>query len=317
MKNNDEVKVSVCVVAYNQENYIRQCMQSIVDQETDFKFEVIVGEDCSTDGTREIIAEFQSKYPFLISPILHTENVGVVDNCVFTYKSARGKYICHMDGDDYMLPGKLQKQVDSLEKNQDCVICSHDMVVVDKNGVQLRSSFRRHRPGINTLMDLYEQLPFFANSSKMFVNMRDDLFWEELHPNALDVEVHIKQAGKGDVYHIDECLGAYRAISGVSSQAVGVNPLLVSGITRVFEAALKDSSLDKDFIKRSYAASMFRYAYQSAVRGDVLGLKKYIIFSTSICNYSAEQKIFRVLSRFPRAVVFLCKCRAFLRGYDV
>jgi cellulose synthase/poly-beta-1,6-N-acetylglucosamine synthase-like glycosyltransferase len=69
-------KVSVCVVTYNQEKYIGQCLQSVVDQETDFDFEVLVADDCSTDGTRLILHEFANKYPGIVKPILSEVNVG-------------------------------------------------------------------------------------------------------------------------------------------------------------------------------------------------------------------------------------------------
>jgi glycosyltransferase involved in cell wall biosynthesis len=312
-----EIKVSVCVVAYNQEKYITQCLQSLVDQVTDFNFEIVVGNDCSTDSTRRIIDSFQENYPALIFPLHHAKNVGAVNNSIGNYMRAKGKYICHMDGDDYALAGKIQKQVHFLENNPDCVICSHDMAIVDKEGALLRSSYKRHRPGVNTLMDLYKQLPFFAHSSKMFINDNDDSFWEKLNPNALDVEVHVEQAKKGNIYHIDECLGAYRSFVGVSSQAVGVNPLLVDGISRIFESALQNPNFDHDAVKRDYAASMFRYAYQSAVSGNIVGLRKYILRSIELCPFSKVQRAFSVMAKFPVLVVLLCRIRARMRGYEV
>ena len=72
----DDIKVSVCVVTYNQEKYIAECLDSLVSQETDFKFEIIVGEDCSTDGTRAIVQQYVDKYPDIVKPIFHDQNVG-------------------------------------------------------------------------------------------------------------------------------------------------------------------------------------------------------------------------------------------------
>lgn len=69
-------KVSVCVVTYNQEKYIHECLQSLVDQETDFEFEVIVGDDGSTDGTRAVVVDFARKYPKIVKPLLHEKNNG-------------------------------------------------------------------------------------------------------------------------------------------------------------------------------------------------------------------------------------------------
>jgi len=109
-------KVSVCVITYNQEKYIRQCLQSIVDQETDFDFEVIVGEDCSTDGTRAIVQEFSEKFPNIVKPIYQKKNIdGGGYNFLTVHRAARGEYVAHIDGDDFALPGKLQAQANILE----------------------------------------------------------------------------------------------------------------------------------------------------------------------------------------------------------
>lgn len=110
-------KVSVCVVTYNQEKYIRECLQSIVDQETDFDFEVIVGDDFSTDGTCEIVTEFSNRYPNLIKLILNEKNVGAAYNYKAVHDLAIGEYIAHCDGDDSWLPNKLQRQAEVLDKN--------------------------------------------------------------------------------------------------------------------------------------------------------------------------------------------------------
>lgn len=113
-----KIKVSVCVVTYNQEKYIYQCLQSIVDQEVDFEIEVIVGDDCSTDRTPEIIANFANKYPLIIKNNRQCFNVGPFKNQIDICSKAQGDYIAHCDGDDYWLPGKLKAQILFLEKNK-------------------------------------------------------------------------------------------------------------------------------------------------------------------------------------------------------
>lgn len=82
-------KLSVCVITYNQKEYIRQCLQSIVDQETDFDFEVIVGDDCSTDGTRAIVQEFARRYPKVVKPIFSEEYWGHPKLSVRSWNCAR------------------------------------------------------------------------------------------------------------------------------------------------------------------------------------------------------------------------------------
>ena len=112
---NNLPKVSICIVTYNQENYIRQCLKSIVNQERNFIVEVIVSDDCSKDKTPNIISEFAEKYNF-IKPIFHKTNIGAFNNFVETHNLAKGEYVCHLDGDDVFLPQKLQKQLDTMEK---------------------------------------------------------------------------------------------------------------------------------------------------------------------------------------------------------
>lgn len=304
-----DIKVSVCVVTYNHEKYIAECLQSLVDQQCDFKFEIIVGEDCSTDNTRNIVDEFAEQYPDLIIKNYHDVNLGAVKNVVSTYKLAKGKYICHIDGDDYALPSKLQRQFAVLEKNLDCVICSHDMNIINSHGEQQFKTFRKHKNQKNSLLDLYAQLPFFAHSSKMFVNDLDDVFWGLLHPEALDIEIHINQTKKGNIFHINESLGVYRVFSGISSEGLGLNPLVVQGSVRAFEDAYKSSSVDREFIDYCYAKLMFEYAYQSALLGDKKNLVLFINKSCDIKRYSKLQKLFKALTFYPPLVIFACKLR--------
>ncbi len=116
-------KVSVCIVTYNQEKYIGACLQSIVDQVTDFDFEVIVADDCSIDATKKVINEFSSKYPGVIKTVLHEKNVGPARNYRSAHDIAIGEYIAHCDGDDMWLPGKLSHQVSLLDKNPHASQC--------------------------------------------------------------------------------------------------------------------------------------------------------------------------------------------------
>lgn len=127
-------KVSVCVVTYNQDKYIRKCLQSILDQETDFDFEVIVGDDCSTDSTREIVQEFAQRYPGVVKPLFHAKNLGPTKNYLSVHNMARGKYIAHLDGDDYCLPGKLSRLAAHLDQNRDCRIVWHRMHIINEHG---------------------------------------------------------------------------------------------------------------------------------------------------------------------------------------
>ena len=128
MKSN-KMMVSIFCLAYNHEPYIRKCLEGFIIQKTNFKYEVLIHDDASTDRTAEIIREYEVKYPDIIKPIYQIENQyskGISINRVFQYPRASGKYIAYCEGDDYWTDEfKLQKQVDFLENNPDYSICVH------------------------------------------------------------------------------------------------------------------------------------------------------------------------------------------------
>ena len=129
------MKLSVFVVTYSQEQYIRQCLDSIVMQQVDFDYEVIIGEDCSTDNTPQICDEYAKKYPF-IKVYHHPKNLGLVKNWEFVLNHCTGDYVAMLEGDDYWTnPNKLQTQLDYLDEHKDCQICFHKPSVVFTDNV--------------------------------------------------------------------------------------------------------------------------------------------------------------------------------------
>lgn len=112
--------VSVKTITYNHAPYIKKCIDSILMQKTNFKFELVIGEDFSTDGTRDICKRYAEQYPEIIKLIISETNVGAKVNSKRTFEECQGKYIAFCEGDDYWTdPDKLQKQVDFLEDNSD------------------------------------------------------------------------------------------------------------------------------------------------------------------------------------------------------
>ena len=131
MRDNAQPLVSVRVITYNHEKYIAQCLEGILMQRVNFPFEVIVGEDCSTDRTREIVLAYGQKYPEIIRVIISENNVGGFRNVLRVQQACRGKYNILCEGDDYWIdPLKLQKQVDFMEAHLEVSMCFHDAFVV-------------------------------------------------------------------------------------------------------------------------------------------------------------------------------------------
>lgn len=131
--------VSISCITYNHAPYIRQCLEGFFMQQCDFEYEILIHDDASTDGTSEIIREYQEKYPEIIKPIIQTQNQwsqgirGMMAR--FNFPRAKGKYIALCEGDDYWTdPLKLQKQVEFLEKNEDYVLTGHNASIIDDQG---------------------------------------------------------------------------------------------------------------------------------------------------------------------------------------
>lgn len=135
--------VSVCVVTFQHVNFIRQCLDGILMQKTNFNFEILIGEDASTDGTREICIEYAKKFPNKIRLFLHHRENNIIIgggatgrfNLIYNLFSAQGKYIAICEGDDYWVDSKkLQKQVCFLEKNKKYSFCFHWVNKVNESG---------------------------------------------------------------------------------------------------------------------------------------------------------------------------------------
>jgi glycosyltransferase involved in cell wall biosynthesis len=120
------MKLSVAMITYNHERYIGQAIESILAQSVNFDYEIVIGEDCSTDSTREIVMDFARDYPNRIVPLLRDRNLGGPRNLEATLASCRGHFVALLEGDDYWTSeDKLQKQVDFLEAHPDCALCCH------------------------------------------------------------------------------------------------------------------------------------------------------------------------------------------------
>lgn len=131
----ESIQVSVICVTYNHEKYIRQALDSILMQETTFPFEIRIGEDCSTDHTRDILEEYETKYPGRFCMYYRQQNLGATKNEYELFMDARGKYIAALELDDIWTDShKLQKQYDFLETNPEYIGVAHDFDIIDKDG---------------------------------------------------------------------------------------------------------------------------------------------------------------------------------------
>lgn len=306
--------VSVCVITYNQEKYVRECLQSIIDQETDFAFDVVVGDDCSTDGTSSIVREFAKKYPKLIRPILHAEKVGGTNNLFSAHLAARGDYIAHLDGDDRMLVGKLQAQVDFFREHPECAIVAHDMQIIDQNSRVSQESFSSIPiPHISSLSDLVSRGCFFAHSSKMY--RRSAMITLAREQSTVDFYFHIEHAASGPIGYIDRPLGQYRrAGTGISSSRTALRIDVLRAHLEAYEYALENG-----VAPAIVHAARLQFRYVNAMncirRGDFEGFRFIAnIDSSDAANLGVREKLIFGARNWPKAIYFAAKLFDRLHG---
>lgn len=218
--NHVSILVSINCITYNHEKYIKDALESFLMQKTDFEFEIIVGEDCSTDNTRKIVEEYVNKNPKKIILVTSEENVGMIENERRIYLKSKGKYIAECEGDDYWLdPYKLQKQVDYMESHQECTLCFHNanLVTTNKNLIDVMIS-EEIQNGIYDVGEL-AKLGVIATNSKLYPkytleNLPD--WYDKCIVTDLPAQLII--ASQGYAYYMNEIMSVYRV--GVENSAM-------------------------------------------------------------------------------------------------
>jgi glycosyltransferase involved in cell wall biosynthesis len=134
----NNMKLSVCIITYNHEKYLKDCIEGAINQKVNFNYEIVIEDDCSSDNTFQICSDYVSKYSNLIKYKRKKKNIGMIGNWNATINDCSSKYIAICEGDDYWTdPYKLQKQVDFLENNQEYVLCctSYNILIGDEISV--------------------------------------------------------------------------------------------------------------------------------------------------------------------------------------
>lgn len=242
-------KVSVCVITYNQERYIADCLESLVQQETNFDFEIIVGDDYSTDGTRSIIMDYVYRYPGLIRTSFQPYNTGGSQNNLDVHALALGEYVAHLDGDDYALPGKLQAQADVLDHNDRCNAVWHLVDFFDDLG-GFCSGYTADLsvfPGGFVSFDNAVRLGYVgAYSSLMY--RRSALTPINRDRSVLDLYFTLDTLSKGDGMILNQVLGRYRVASTGSLQSKSPSRVRDLAIEHAYEFMARRPEHRRDFM---------------------------------------------------------------------
>lgn len=263
MEKTNDIVVTILTLAYNHEPYIRQCLDGILMQQTNFKFELLIHDDASTDGTANIIREYELKYPEIIKPIYQKENqyskkvpIGVT----YLYPRAKGKYIALCEGDDYWTdPLKLQKQVDFLEANPDFVMCSHKFLNYNETTKTYTNFYDFDGDSIFDINHFILRKDWLTQPLTLMFR-RSALALEEYmeYQNAKDVTLcyHILKKGKGLL--LDDVMGVYRIHEG----GIWQGTTRVLRIKSELETVLGIDKKDKDVVSSKLVKNtLFNFGY--------------------------------------------------------
>ena len=213
------VKLSVIVPAFNLQACIEDCVLSVLTQQCNFNFEVIVCDDCSTDDTAARIAALAKQFPELLKPIYKQHNQGLAANMQTLLQACSGEYVAYLDGDDLALPGKLQKQVDYLNHYADCQMVYHESDMFDSDSRQSIKLYSQQNynwsyiPQRSNLEHLIKYGTYLQASSVMFRNhAKLSQTVAAQCKIILDYPFYILNAGylKANIDFIPEVLGRYR-----------------------------------------------------------------------------------------------------------
>lgn len=295
MKEKRDIMVTVCVVTYNQERWIRQTLDSILTQETKYPFEVIIGEDHGTDGTRAICQEYANRYEN-VTLLPSKENLGVTANWIQCIKAGHGKYLMVCAGDDFWHnPNKIQLQVDFMEAHLDCVYCHTDYDVLNIGSGEITHYFN----STNKIYPLEgriqkEILNGTANIDTVTACIRRSTFEQYVPADEFarrrfpreDWPTQLVIAAHGDILYIPESTVTYRV--GQES------------ITRTsnYERIIKRAQLDKEMTEYLYSLFPEWGPFEDGPYFDNIGYHEAMLAAYRNNDYKAARK-YAKMDRYP------------------
>ena len=255
--------VDVAMPVYNHEKYVAQAIESIVNQKTSFRFRLIIGEDCSKDSSRAIIAGYAAKYPDIVFPVYHDKNLGAQGNGSHLISVMTSKYLCICEGDDYWIDEyKLQKQVDFLEANPDFAMCFTDVQIVDELGWNKpwELYFPKIEKDVLTIDDfILSYMSVIPTPTIMFRNLLPrPLPPFYLRTISADICIHLMIADKGKTKYLPDTTAVYRNHSG--------------GITKSEEALARTYDMRINMYEEANA--FFDHRYDTQFRKQLLYMIK-------------------------------------------
>ena len=272
------MKLSVAMITYNHERFIAQAIESVLAQRVNFDYEIVIGEDSSTDLTRAIIMDFHRRYPGRIVPLLRDQNLGIVPNFVGTLTACRGQYLALLEGDDYWThDDKLQRQVDFLDAHPDSSICCHRVRFLDQTGFAEADIFPPLPAGTYGIEDLLTWNFVMTCSAVLRRDLIGPLPSWFLTMKLGDWPLFALVAKQGKIELMEDIMAAYRVHSGSTWSS---RPL----VWRLREGSLMLKALDRhlkfqytETIQQTIASSYLQMSIAARRDGNRLETAKHLL----------------------------------------
>ncbi|WP_344828077.1 glycosyltransferase family 2 protein [Chryseobacterium ginsenosidimutans] len=274
-------KVSVIMLTYNHAPYLRQAIEGVLSQKTDFPVELIICNDNSPDNTDPVIAEFAEKYPDIIKYFKHKKNIGFVENQRFAFGLAKGEYLAYCEGDDYWTDNnKLQFQSDFLDRNTDFVMVTARNQLFIQNENKLTSDGKDHIFADKEFLDYTQDSFFISRPTQTFTYMIRkkfmDLKWINIYPDYRDLYYfyHLLEFGKGRSFN--KIIGVYRLHDGgvFSSLEIEKKHRTSINIFKNIKRQNNDSRADRQIIK-DLDQLILQYYYRKEFNTPIINSNLY------------------------------------------
>lgn len=290
--------VSICCLTFNHEQFIRQCLDGFLMQQTTFPIEILIHDDASTDHTETILREYEKQYPDKVFPLYETQNkyqqgYGGRMDIEFNYKRARGKYIAYCEGDDYWTdPHKLQKQVDFMETPPDYSVCFHRCQHLNTYTGQLSADhcgpyFAHGEEAVDISLEMFFEQWITQPLTMMFRRSSFTPQWQKQYKHYRDMHeiYHLLTVGKGRLFSFVG--GVYRYHAG------GVNSMITA----------------RQYCENSYLID--REFYQ--INRTPLAKKNYLNTLASCITYYAKHNTARAIQMTWRHLITSHDLHAFAK----
>jgi glycosyltransferase involved in cell wall biosynthesis len=232
------------IITYNHTNSIARCIESMINQKTNYPYEIHIWDDCSTDGTSEICRQYAKKYPDKIRLTIQKENSYLKDyHEIHSYQAIQAiktKYFCIIDGDDYWCDeNKIQIAIDFLEKNTEYIGFVHDTLEIRKQSKESLSYIHDclGLKNIKNPVDFDANAPFFLTSSRIFRNSG----YSEKKIQPIDYLIYYYHLSKGPIYYYDKIMSTYVVsekstfASQPTSEIINLNHMFAYKLSLLFD----------------------------------------------------------------------------------